>query len=159
MHPRVPKLVLACLFVLPSAAIASDIYKWTDENGGVHYGQQHPPGVDAQQVRIVHDGPTPEEQAAAKTQMDELVKEAGLEPEQLAQEDAGRAQAQSVEAAAAASRNSACTNARHLLLKLENWSHRAIVQNADGSQTRLDSNQRQALIERTNAQIDTNCGG
>jgi hypothetical protein len=51
------------------AAIASDIYKWTDESGGVHYGQQHPPGVHAQQVRIVHDGPTPEEQAAAKAQI------------------------------------------------------------------------------------------
>jgi hypothetical protein len=44
-------------------------------------------------------------------------------------------------------------------LKLDNWAHRAIVQNADGSQTRLDSNQRQALIDRTNAQIDANCGG
>jgi hypothetical protein len=159
MHQKTLKLVLACLFVLPSAAIASDIYKWTDDSGGVHYGQQHPPGVDAQQVRIVHDGPTPEEQAAAKTQMDALVKKAGLEPEQIAQEDTQRAQAQSVEAAAAAARDSSCTSARHLLLKLENWAHRAIVQNADGSQTRLDSIQRQALIDRTNAQIDTNCGG
>jgi hypothetical protein len=159
MHQTILKLVLACLLVLPSTAIASDIYKWTDESGGVHYGQQHPPGVDAQQVRIVHDGPTAEEQATAKAQMDELVKEAGLEPEQIAQEDAKRVQAQSADAAAAASRSSDCTNARHLLLKLDNWAHRAIVQNADGSQTRLDSNQRQALIDRTNAQIDTNCGG
>ena len=159
MHQTILKLVLACLFVLPSAAIASDIHKWTDESGGVHYGQQHPPGVDAQQVRIVHDGPTPEEQATATAQMDELVKEAGLEPEQIAQEDAKRAQAQTADAAAAASRTSACTSARHLLLKLENWAHRAVVQNADGSQTRLDSNQRQALIDHTNAQIDAYCSG
>jgi len=45
------------------------------------------------------------------------------------------------------------------LLKLDDWAHRAVVQNADGSQIRLDSNQRQALIDRTNAQIDTNGGG
>ena len=152
------KLVLACLLALPVAAIASDIYKWTDETGGVHYGQEHPPGVAAQQVRIVHDGPTPEEQAAAQAQLNELVHEAGLEPEQMAQEDAERAQDDSADAAAAAARKQACTNARHLQLKLDNWAHRVIVQNADGTQTRLDSNQRQALIDRTSALIVTNCG-
>lgn len=149
--------VLALCLLAPCAAMASDIYKWTDASGQTHYGQEHPPGVSAEQVRIVHDGPTPEEQAAAQAQLDKLVHDEGLAPEQMAQADAEKAAEESSEAAAAAARQSACNNARHLLLKLDNWAKRAVVQSADGTQTRLDSTQRQGLIDRTNDQIRSNC--
>ena len=158
MHQTTLKLILACIFVLPSAANASDIYKWTDATGEVHYGQEHPPGVQAQQVRIVHDARTPEEKQAAQAQLNKLVHEAGFAPEQVAKEKAEKAKDQSAEAAAAAAREHACSKAQHLLLKLENWAKRAVVEHPDGTQTRLDNNQRQALIDRTNEQIKKNCG-
>ena len=155
MRLAVVKIVLACLFLIPSAVNASDIYKWTDADGQIHYGQEHPPGVSAQQVRIVHDAPTAEEQRAAQAQLNKLVHDEGLAPEQMARADAEHANEESSEAAAA--RQSACNNARHLLLKLDNWAKRAVVEDADGTQTRLDSTQRQALIGRTNERIRENC--
>jgi len=154
----VVKIILACLFLIPSAVNASDIYKWTDADGQIHYGQEHPPGVSAQQVRIVHDAPTAEEQRAAQAQLNKLVHDEELAPEQMARADAEHANEESSEAAAATDSQSACTNARRLLLKLDNWAKRAVVEDAHGTQTRLDSTQRQALIGRTNEQIRENCG-
>ena len=157
MRPTTGNFVLVFCLLAPGAAMASDIFKWTDASGETHYGQEHPPGVSAEQVRIVHDGPTPEEQAAAQAQLDKLVHDEGLAPEQMARADAEKAAEASSEATETAARQSACNNARHLLLKLANWAKRAVVDNGDGTQTRLDSTQRQGLIDRTNDQIRTNC--
>jgi hypothetical protein len=157
MHAKTLKLSLVCLFVVASAANAADIYKWTGENGEVHYGQEHPPGVQAERVRVEHGTRTPEEKQAAQKRLNKLVDEAGLAPEQVAEEDAEKAKEESADAETAAARADACTKARELLPELENRAKRARVENADGSQVWLDDNQRQDLIDRTREQIKENC--
>lgn len=48
---------LVALAVALPAAFATDIYKWTDENGVVHFGDT-PSGVPAEQVTHIESGPT-----------------------------------------------------------------------------------------------------
>lgn len=40
-----------CLSILSSWALA-DVYKWVDENGVTHYGNQKPPEAKAEQVKV-----------------------------------------------------------------------------------------------------------
>lgn len=157
MTTKFLKLLISSAIFVAVAASASDIYKWTDANGQVHFGQEHPPGVQADQVRIAHDARTPEEKQAAQDKMNKLVHEAGLAPEQVAEQKTEQADANAEEAAGAAERAQACTKDRHLMLKLQNWADRAVVEHADGSTTRLDSIQRQALIDSTQLRIKKNC--
>ena len=42
-----PRLWLALVLLLPSIAVAAQIYRWVDANGQVHYGQTPPQGSDA----------------------------------------------------------------------------------------------------------------
>ena len=51
-----------CLFVLPAWA---DLYKWTDENGKVHYSDQPPPGDVKQSESIKQSKSAPPDAAAA----------------------------------------------------------------------------------------------
>lgn len=57
-------LIVATL-TLCSSAFSAGLYKWVDASGVVHYGEQPPPGVNAQQIDIVTN--TPVTQKAAET--------------------------------------------------------------------------------------------
>ena len=54
-----PSLLL--LLLIPIAASAGDIYRWTDENGQVHFGD-HPVAADAQKI----EGASPGDAATVK---------------------------------------------------------------------------------------------
>ena len=44
---------LMVCFVIPTTSFsASSIFKWTDEKGNVHYGDMHPDGQDAKEMKI-----------------------------------------------------------------------------------------------------------
>ena len=45
----------ACLLILSSWALA-DVYKWVDEKGVTHYGNQKPPEAKAEQVKVPGGG-------------------------------------------------------------------------------------------------------
>lgn len=48
-----PHLALIVLLSLGLAVPAlADVYRWTDEDGRVHYGDQPPPGIDGEQVDL-----------------------------------------------------------------------------------------------------------
>ncbi len=53
-----------CLLALPAAA---DLYKWTDENGELHYSDQPPPSTVKNTDTIKHVRPTPAGAAAPKS--------------------------------------------------------------------------------------------
>jgi uncharacterized protein DUF4124 len=56
--------VLLALFAMEPATVLAEVYKWTDEQGRVHYGDRPPPGVKTDKVEgAVTVVPTP--QAAA----------------------------------------------------------------------------------------------
>lgn len=53
---------LAIVAVTPAAT--EEIYKWTDENGVVHFGSRKPDAVDAEQVKLRGSGQTAEAPSA-----------------------------------------------------------------------------------------------
>ena len=50
-------ITTVCLCLLIQSPILAGVYKWTDENGQVHYGEQ-PAGTDAEQIKIRHNETT-----------------------------------------------------------------------------------------------------
>jgi hypothetical protein len=69
---------LAVLFCLTTAASAGALYRWVDKDGNVHYGDQAPPGIQAQLVKpdVSHapSEPSDEEAAAAKARSENCKK-------------------------------------------------------------------------------------
>ncbi len=57
-------LLLAAL-LLPFAAVAQGLYKWTDEKGGVHYSDRPPAGNTGQKMNVAP--PPPGSQAAPRS--------------------------------------------------------------------------------------------
>ena len=55
---RFPRTLLLLLAFTPLCGAQADAYKWVDENGEVHYGQQPPTGGHADRVPL-HRGPEP----------------------------------------------------------------------------------------------------
>jgi uncharacterized protein DUF4124 len=56
-EPRAPRRVLAILALalvaaIPAAALAQSLFKWTDKDGQVHYGDQPPKGFSGPVTRI-----------------------------------------------------------------------------------------------------------
>jgi glutaredoxin len=67
---RAKPIVLAALVALAAgAASAQTVYKWTDKDGKVHFGDQPPSDRDATAQRIQGGGPSSEEQVPFATQM------------------------------------------------------------------------------------------
>ncbi len=43
------EILLLCLILLPlSSAVSSEIYRWTDKDGKIHYSDTPPPGIDVE---------------------------------------------------------------------------------------------------------------
>ncbi|HEX2138653.1 MAG TPA: DUF4124 domain-containing protein [Woeseiaceae bacterium] len=64
---RTTAAFLALALTVPAAALASDIYKWTDEDGVVHFGDR-PSGDAASQVVHVSSRPTDRTAVQARVQ-------------------------------------------------------------------------------------------
>jgi len=57
-----------------SVAVAGDVYKWTDADGRVHFGDRLPEGAPAQEIRIQSiDGPAEVTSAAGANAVDRSV--------------------------------------------------------------------------------------
>lgn len=55
---------------LCAGAHAVDVYRWTDSQGVVHYGDHPPSGVAASTVSVPDGGDSPEQRAAAAARLD-----------------------------------------------------------------------------------------
>ena len=64
-----PIVLAACIAVAALAAQAQTVYKWTDKDGKVHFGDQPPSDRDATAQRIQGGGASSEEQMPYATQM------------------------------------------------------------------------------------------
>jgi hypothetical protein len=141
-------LLAVCLPVATAFAAQSQVYKWTDDQGVVHYSDAPPPTAQAnvQQVRVsggdrphavdgdaVADASTP----AAK-------------PADPASPDNAQA------AAPQTSHDKDCANARSNLELLQS-KFQVSVTGSDGKAVSLDDKARQAQIADMNAQIATFC--
>jgi glutaredoxin len=44
--------LLGCMLIAPSAAAASEVYRWRDSNGVVHYGDRKPADAESERVEL-----------------------------------------------------------------------------------------------------------
>lgn len=137
-------ITLLLAIVLSPSTTASQIYRWTDAEGGVHYGQGKPPDASAERVTITHQSET---SAEAKEKLDKLMKEAGLGDETEAKDEQQQQRAAASKAADNA-RKRECVTAEHNLEKLGNWAKHLLVNDSSGTPTTMDSVQRKAAIAR-----------
>jgi len=145
MRPVTLFLLLSAFAVAPAWAA---MFKWTDANGEVQYGQYPPAGVKTERLR-----PTPPPKSATpapslQQQVDVMDKQREENQKQEA-ENAKKKQD-------AAQRKQNCVNARTNLGRLNLGGNR-LMRMPDGSYQRLDATQRQAEIKTNQDAIDKYC--
>jgi hypothetical protein len=146
---------IACLVIVALSvsgmALANDIYKWTDENGNVHYGDR--PSGDASEERVaISSRATDPAEVQARVQSryearDAAERAAAAEPAGPSEEDL---------AAQAAERRQKCDTYKARLQKFVT-SRRLYKQDEDGERVYLDEEQTQAARERVENQVQEYC--
>jgi len=137
--------------LVASAAFASEIYKWTDADGNVHYGDR-PIGEQVERVAIV-SRPTDPARVQAMTQA-----RAEARAETAEQEALLAAERPSEEALQAEARERAdkCSTYRERLQKFVT-SRRLYREDEDGERVYLDEDETLAARERVEDRIDEYC--
>ncbi|MDH5387652.1 MAG: DUF4124 domain-containing protein [Gammaproteobacteria bacterium] len=69
---------LTLALILASPAIGSGIYKWTDDNGKVHYGSQRPQDASAERMKLQVSEPYSQENAEDEKPEEKQEKEVKL---------------------------------------------------------------------------------
>ena len=104
---------LTLLVTLCVMAAESEIYKWVDEEGNVHYSDSPPENVESERVHI--DAMPPPRDGSAER----LLERAEQTRERLAAEREARASADKAEASRRAADNERCVFARQQLISLQ----------------------------------------
>lgn len=132
-------------------AFANDIYKWTDENGGVHYGDR--PSGDATEERL----------AISSSSTDPSKVQARVQSHYASKEPAGQAAANEPQGptedelrAQAAERKQKCETYKARLQKFVQ-SRRLYKQDENGERVYLDEDEAQAARERVENQVQEYC--
>ena len=139
----VATLGLALCAVAPAAA-QSKVYKWTDENGVVHFSKTPPPKGDSEQIRLRSDIPTPPAEAPEATAAsgdEELFAESNQPDNSGVEED---------------NRERACQKGRNMLQQIEPRP-RVFKVDAEGNRTYLSDQERLDLLEQARQLIADNC--
>jgi len=137
--------LLGLFLLLPANAA---IFKWTDANGDVQYGEHPPTGVNAESIKIE---PVPKSVPPTKSpqrQVEELDKQIKKNKEQ----EAKAAQEKQDEEY----RKINCENAKKNIEQLNFGGHR-LRRMSDGSYQRLDEEQKQAAIAKNQKAIEDYC--
>ncbi|ARS47840.1 MULTISPECIES: DUF4124 domain-containing protein [Pseudomonadaceae] len=133
------------MLALSATAMASQVYKWVDENGVTHFGAQPPQGQQATTINTAAPPPRPTPSEPAPS-VEEL-----LDPEQAAidkkvKEDVAKQEAE---------RKKYCETARTNLAQLEN--NPRLRLDDGGEVRRIDENERQERIADLKKSITENC--
>ncbi|MCC6714641.1 MAG: DUF4124 domain-containing protein [Gammaproteobacteria bacterium] len=110
MTVRTSLVAVMAIALLGPQAAAREVYKWTDANGKVHYGDR-PAAAAAEKIEVRVAEPIPDENAAARDEKTRRLLK------QLEQERAEDAEAQARIAEEKAMRRDNCLKARDLLEK------------------------------------------
>ncbi|MGI9238966.1 MAG: DUF4124 domain-containing protein [Woeseiaceae bacterium] len=147
-------LVLFAAFALTmgSGAMANEIYKWTDEQGNVHYGDRPLGNDDAEVVALTYKRANPGAAKSGAAAHDEL--KASLQEKRDARaEEKATAEKQAAEAEAKQKR---CDTYRARLETMVQ-SRRLYREDADGERVYLDDDQRNAARGKVEDLIAENC--
>ena len=164
----IPWLLLALVTGLVSThSLAGEIYKWTDENGLVHFGDRPPQGQQAQSISTpeaawpdgdeTESAPDTQEAAPADASMDTATDEEEPVPltaaqarrEKMASDRKERAEAQ-------AELELMCQKHSKRLTQMEP-ARRVFYTNEEGESVRMDDDLRMELIAEDKSYINENC--
>ncbi len=145
-YGRVP--LFAVLLFLITPTLTAEVYKWTDAEGNVHYGQSRPSGTDAEALDIKGPGMSAEQR---ELELDKLKLKAGL-GSQNENTEPRQAAAQMPKAV----RDENCRIARQNVASLVQ--KRRIVRTDDaGNLVRLDDAERAARLQDAADQVEEFC--
>jgi hypothetical protein len=147
---RLDVFPLLALLLLAAAPVDAAMFKWTDANGNVQYGQHPPAGVNAEPIRSTPaPKTTPGTVKSPQQRLEELEKQ--QEAEHKLEAETARKQ-QDI-----AQRKANCEHARKNMERLENYGGNRLVQMPDGSYQRLDEERRQSMIEENRKAVKEYC--
>ncbi len=148
-------LALAAAFTLTlgSNAFAEEIYKWTDEDGNVHYGDR-PSGDPGEEVLQMSYNRTSQRSVSNRVQS----YRDSAAARSKAREDAAAAEASAAEERALAEENlKKCQDTRAKLKSMVE-ARRVYREDENGERVYLDDEQRNAARQRAEEMIDEYCG-
>ena len=138
------RLICICLLLLPALS-AAEIYRWTDANGQIHFGEQ--PGAGAQRIEVK---PQVVERDAATRDREERLRKV------LDARSQEQAAVQQKQAQKNAKRNEECSKLRQSLAELEQGGV-FFSQDAQGERTYYSDQQVEAARSKLAAQLSSNC--
>jgi hypothetical protein len=148
---RLSIIVLLCAGIIGATGVmAKEMYRWTDENGVVHYSDKKPTGQQEYQTSQVPDSaPVPVAEPAAAAPMAEEPSVAQQRREEIAEkkQEARESQAQ---------RESECAAWQAEVDRLEP-NRRVFFTNEDGETERMDDVERVNRVAELKQKIAQNC--
>lgn len=163
MHAKTRLMVLAMASVCLAAAGAwakTEVYRWVDKDGVVHFGDQEPRAGKAEVVPIrpapdnTRQPAVPEKPAASAAQPTQ--KAAEPEPTYAQKKRAERDKRRQEAAEKREKVRAECERAHQMVKHLEP-STRVMVRLKDGTVTRLDDNKRIEMLNDAKGYISRNC--
>ena len=145
-------MTAAVLLILgmTQAAFANDIYKWTDKDGNVHFGDR-PEGFDIERLEIESKATDPARvQAELQARADTRAQAAEADDDDEDASSEGEAQA------GIQDRAERCADSRTSLQQVTN-SRRMYREDEAGERVYLDEEEMQAARERVADQVDEYC--
>jgi hypothetical protein len=148
-------LFATLLFLAMDVMAGNEIYRWVDENGVVHFGEQPPEKGNAQSVSVQQSAgidANPSTDATPANPEDPLEPQPSVAQQRRDERAEKRAEREENERITAA----ACAQKRTLVSQLEP-STRVMVRMEDGTVTRLDDNVRLETLNEAKTYIANNC--
>jgi hypothetical protein len=151
--PRPSTVICLLLAFAAGSAIAANqnMYKWTDDQGEVHYDQFPPSGRETEKMKA----PPPAPAAAAESAENDLRKQIETMDKEKEEQIQGAKDAESW-AKIQKIRRQNCETANKNLANLQRGGNVRYV-GPDGEVTRLSDEERQKRVEEANKQIKENC--
>lgn len=139
---------IAVMMLVCGIASAAGIYKWVDENGKVHYGDQ--PGDSSAREIILPAAPAPDENQRAHEEKQKKLLQVFEEERQLKREQEATAKLEQQK------REQECTLAR---ARLKNYEHAGelTTQDKDGKQRTLSKAEYKQVVEDAKKAVEYWC--
>ena len=150
------QIALFCMLLLSCSISVAGIYKWVDEEGIIHYGQQRPADASSEKMDVQQYAPNDTssyKRPGSKT--DEEGKTANDETEKKAEEPV-EPEKKKETAAEKKRRLAACAKARNNLSKMQSIG-RIRSKDKDGNVTYMSQKQKEARMSQTKSLIAKHC--
>jgi hypothetical protein len=137
-----------------------EVYKWTDENGVVHFSDMKPADTDSQNLEVDdRTGFSKAVEAAPRMNMAQATEEADVEEPELTAAQQRRneiAEARDAVRLERLEKQQWCDKHRKRLVEMEP-ARRVYTYDENGKQVRMDDDTRVALIEESRSYLAENC--